>query len=50
MEQRYREKEDQKSDPGLACNLNFAKEKDLNQKFKKFPKLSKLGDVVSKLV
>ena len=26
------------------------KGKDLNQNFKKFPKLSKLGDVVSKIV
>ena len=40
--------EDQKSGHELACNLDFAKRKDLN-KIKKFPKLSKLGDVVSNL-
>ena len=28
---------------GLACNLDFAEGKDLNQKLKRFPKLSKLG-------
>ena len=32
----------QKSGPGLASNLNFVKEKDLNQKLKIFSKLSKL--------
>ena len=37
---------DQKLGPRLACNLHFAKGKDLNQKLKKFPKLSKLGYVV----
>ena len=45
--------EDQKLGPGLACSLGFAKEKKLwnfNLKFKKFPKLSQLGDMVSKLV
>ena len=42
--------EDQKPGCGLSCNLDFAKDKDLNQKFKRFPKLSELGDVVSKLV
>ena len=36
--------------PGLACNLGFAKKKDLNQKLRRFSKLSKLGHVVSKLV
>ena len=36
--------------PGLACNLGFAKEKGLDSKLKRFPKLSKLEDVVSKLV
>ena len=50
MGQRYRRMEDQKSGPGLSYNLEFAKGKDLNQKLKRFPKLSKLGDVVSKLV
>ena len=35
----------------LSCNciLDVAKEKDFNQKLKRFPKLSKLGDIVSKL-
>ena len=46
--QRYRRMEDQKPGPGLACNLGFAKEKDLNLKLKRFPKLSKLEDVVRK--
>ena len=41
--------EDQKSGIGLTCNLDFAKGKGLEPKVKKFPKLSKLGDVVSKL-
>ena len=36
--------------PGLASNLDFAKGKGLEPKFKKFPKLSEPGDVVSKLV
>ena len=35
---------------GLACNLDFAKEKGLEPKVKKISKMSKLGDVVSKLV
>ena len=47
--QRFRRMEDQKPGPWLACNLGFAKE-DLNQKLKRFRKLSKLGDVVNKLV
>ena len=50
MGQRYRRMEDQKPWPGLACNLGFAKEKGLEPKVKKLLKLSKLGDVVSKLV
>ena len=49
MGQRYSRMEDQKSGPGLSCNLDFAQGKDLNQKLKRFPKLSKFGDVVSKL-
>ena len=32
MGQRYRKKEDLKSDPGLACNLNLAKGKGLEPK------------------
>ena len=35
MEQRYRRMEDQKPRPGLAFNLNFAKEKGLEPKVKK---------------
>ena len=50
MGQKYRKMEDQKSGPGLACNLDFATGKCLEPKVKNFPKLSKLGDVVSKLV
>ena len=42
--------EDQKPGPGLAYNLGFAKEKGLEPKVKKIFKLSKLGDVVSKLL
>ena len=42
--------EDQKPVPGLACNMGFANEKGLEPKVKKFPKLAKLGNVVSKLV
>ena len=49
MGQRYRRMEGEKPGPGLACNLDFAKRKDFNQKLKRFPKLSKLGDVISKL-
>ena len=48
--QKYRRMEDQKLAPGLACNLCFAEEKELNLKFKRFPKLSEFGDVASKLV
>ena len=42
--------EDQKPGLGMACNLDFAKEKDSNQNFKRFRKFSKLGDVVAKPV
>ena len=48
--QRYRRMEGQKRRPGLAYSLGFAKEKGLEPKLKRFPKLSKLEDVVSKLV
>ena len=41
--------EDQKPRPGLACNLDFAKEKGLEPEVKKISKLSKLGNL-SKLV
>ena len=50
MGKRYRRMENQKPGRGLACKLDFAKGKDLNQKLKRFPKLLKLGDLVSKLV
>ena len=36
--------------PGLAWNLDFAKVGGFEPKVKRFPKLSELGDVVSKLV
>ena len=36
MEQRYLKMEEEKSGPGLAYNLDFAKGKDLNQKFRFF--------------
>ena len=49
MGQRYPKMEDQKSGIGLTCNLDFAKGKGLEPKVNKFPKWSKLGDVVSKL-
>ena len=48
--QRYRRMKDQKPGPGLAYNLDFAKKEDLNLNVKRFPKLSKVGDVVNKLV
>ena len=48
--QRYRRMEDQKPGLGSACNLDFAKERRLEPKVKRFPKLAKFGDVVSKLV
>ena len=31
MEQRYRKMEDQKSGPGLACNMDFAEGKDFSK-------------------
>ena len=39
MGQRYRKMEDQKSGPGLACNLDFAKGKGLKPTVKKFSKI-----------
>ena len=39
MGQRYRRKEDQKPWPGLACNLDFDKEKGHECKVKKISKL-----------
>ena len=36
MGQRYPKMENQKSGPGLASNLDFAKEKGLEQKLKSF--------------
>ena len=48
--QRYHAMKDQKARPGLTCNMGFAKEKGLQPKFKRFSKLSTLGDVVSKPV
>ena len=50
MGQRYRRMEDQNPEPGSACSLGFAEKKDFSLKLKRFPKLSKLGHVVSKLV
>ena len=50
MGQRYGRMEDQKPRPGLHVTWILLKRKDLNLKLKRFPKLSKLGDVVSKLV
>ena len=38
--QRYRKMEGQKRRPGLAYSLGFAKEKGLEPKLKRFPKLS----------
>ena len=37
--QRYSRMEDQKPEPGLACNLGFAKEKELEPKVKKISKV-----------
>ena len=34
----------------LARNHDFAKGEDLNQKLQSFPKMSKVGNVMSKLV
>ena len=39
MGQRYCKMEDQKLGAGLACNLDFAKEKGLEQKVKYFSKI-----------
>ena len=39
MGQRYRRMEDQKLGLGLACNLGFAKEKELEPKDKKISKI-----------
>ena len=50
MGQRYRRMEDQKPGPGLARTRILLVEEDLNQKAKNFPKMSKSGNVVSKLV
>ena len=50
MAQKYRRMEDQKPEPGLSRNLDFAKGKNWNQKLKIIPKLSTLGDIESKLV
>ena len=44
--QRYRRKEDQKPGPGLALNQDFVTGRGLKPKVK----MSKLGDVLSKLV
>ena len=43
MVQRHRKMEDQKSGPGLACNLDFAKGKRLESKVKKFSKTVQVG-------
>ena len=45
---RYLRMEDQ--NPGLARNQDFAKWKVLNQMLQRFPKMSKLGDVMNKLM
>ena len=42
MGQRYRRTEDQKPRPCLACNLDFAKEKELEPKVKKVFKIVKI--------
>ena len=39
MEQRYRKMEDQKTRPWSACNLDFAKGKELEPKVKKVSKI-----------
>ena len=46
MGQRYRRKEDQKPGPGLALNQDFVTGRGPKPKVK----MSKLGDVLSKLV
>ena len=35
--------EDQNPEPGLACNLSFAKEKGFEPKFKKISKIVQVG-------
>ena len=50
MGQKYRRMEDQKKEPGLDVTWILLNGKSLNQKLKSFPNLSKLGEVVSKLV
>ena len=50
MGQKYPKMEDQKSSPGLACNLDFAKGKGFEPKVKKCPQLFKFRDVVSRFV
>ena len=39
MGQRYRRMEDQKPEHGLACNLGFVKEKELEPNVKKISKI-----------
>ena len=43
MGQRYRKMKDSKSEPGLACNLDFAKGKGLEPKVKKLSKIVQAG-------
>ena len=43
MGQRYRKMENQKSGPGLACNLDFAKGIGLESKVKKLSKIVQVG-------
>ena len=50
MEQRYCRTENQKPGPGLHVTRNLLREKDLNHELKSFLKMSKSGDVVSKLM
>ena len=51
MGQRYRRMEDQKPGPGPAFNQEFAKGGGgLKLKFKNFPKMSRLGVMVSKVL
>ena len=47
MGRKYRRMEDQKPGPSLACTLDFAKGKELNQKVKRFPNVYNLGDVMT---
>ena len=48
MGQRQRKQENQKSETGLACNLDFAKKRTQTKSLKQFPIFSKLRDLVSK--